>query len=102
MPSFAVRMPEAVGLVVPDLLQLLDIRQENIYPQYPCAKGKKVDFAARIEPPPVIRLPKPLIDSKSIDLHTFCRHEPIPFQPVVVGYSRHPLRSQQQSCHTYL
>ena len=40
----------AVGLVVPDFLELLGINQENIYPQYPCSKGKKVDFAARIEP----------------------------------------------------
>ena len=39
-----------VGLVVPDFFKLLGINQENIYPQYPCSKGKKVDFAARIEP----------------------------------------------------
>ncbi len=39
----------AIGLIVPELLELLGISQENIYPQYPCSKGKKVDFAARIE-----------------------------------------------------
>ena len=38
-----------VGQIVPDLLKLLGVNQENIYSQYTCSAGKKVDFAVRFE-----------------------------------------------------
>ena len=39
----------AVGQIIPDFLKLLGFNQENIYAQYICSPGKKVDFAARFE-----------------------------------------------------
>tara|TARA_Y100001968_G_scaffold183133_1_gene167754 strand:- start:24269 stop:25720 length:1452 start_codon:yes stop_codon:yes gene_type:complete len=38
-----------VGEMIPDFLKLLGFNQENVYSQYDCAVGEKIDYAVRID-----------------------------------------------------